>query len=86
MQSQRHRGRASKAEQAKSSKCFSIMLQITAASPGEDDKKVAVHLEVPSYGNGRDRNEWASAFNSLMCKKLPLFGGDGSESGSGRDG
>jgi hypothetical protein len=34
---------------------------------------VAIHLEVPPYGNGRSRNEWVSAFNSLMCRKLPIY-------------
>ena len=34
---------------------------------------MALHLEVPPAGNGRSRNEWVSAFNSLMCKKLPIY-------------
>ena len=43
---------------------------------GEDSGEavtVALHLEVPPAGNGRSRNEWVSAFNSLMCKKLPIY-------------
>ena len=52
-------------------KCFSILLKVRAEN-GEE-RTVAVHLEVPPYGNGRSRNEWVSAFNSLMCRKLPIY-------------
>jgi hypothetical protein len=73
VQSQRHRGHAREADLARSNKCFSILLRVeSGAGPGEMTN-VAVHLEVPPYGNGRDRNEWVAAFHSLMCKKLPLF-------------
>lgn len=30
-------------------------------------------VQVPQGGNGRSRNEWVSAFNSLMCRKLPIY-------------
>jgi hypothetical protein len=38
-----------------------------------DEVTVALHLEVPPGGNGRSRNEWVAAFNSLMCRKLPIY-------------
>jgi hypothetical protein len=73
IQSQRHRGHARDADLAQSNKCFSILLRVSSGSDPGEMTNVAVHLEVPPYGNGRDRNEWVSAFHSLMCKKLPLF-------------
>jgi hypothetical protein len=44
---------------------------------------VAIHLEVPPYVNGRDRNEWVLALHSLMCKKLPILESSASKSTGG---
>lgn len=52
--------------------CFSLLLNVCGEDGGEP-VTVALHLEVPPAGNGRSRNEWVSAFNSLMCKKLPIY-------------
>ena len=69
MQASHHKARH--ADPPSHDKCFSILLKVRAEN-GEE-RTVAVHLEVPPYGNGRSRNEWVSAFNSLMCRKLPIY-------------
>ena len=77
MQSHRH-GR-SKAPALQQDKCFSVLLKVRNGEM-TDEVTVALHLEVPPFGNGRSRNEWVSAFNSLMCRKLPIYPDD-SDSG-----
>jgi hypothetical protein len=65
----RHRGK-SRGPSISHDKCFSILLRVHAEG---EETTVAIHLEIPPYGNGRSRNEWVSAFNSLMCRKLPIY-------------
>jgi hypothetical protein len=62
--------------------CFSLLLNVRGEDT-EESVTVALHLEVPPAGNGRSRNEWVSAFNSLMCKKLPIYKGFDDEEDEG---
>jgi hypothetical protein len=66
--------------------CFSLLLNVRGDDDA-DEVTVALHLEVPPGGNGRSRNEWVSAFNSLMCCKLPIYQqtSNQSEGGSVKD-
>jgi hypothetical protein len=43
----------------KAERCFSLVFV-------DGSERYALHLEIPSFGNGRSRNEWASAWASLM--------------------
>lgn len=47
-------------ERSKSDRCFSVLFSHNSS------KFPALHLEVPEDGNNRSRNEWVSAFGSLM--------------------
>lgn len=46
----------SKTPVTKAERCFSLVFA----------NRAALHLEIPSFGNGRSRNEWVSAWASLM--------------------
>lgn len=76
---QSHRiGRSNRVPTLQQDKCFSVLLNVQSDSSTTDKVLVALHLEVPPFGNGRSRNEWVSAFNSLMCRKLPIYPDQGS--------
>lgn len=40
-------------------RCFSLVF-------ADGPERYALHLEIPGFGNGRSRNEWASSWASLM--------------------
>eukprot|EP00892_Ulva_mutabilis_P000158 jgi/Ulvmu1/10142/UM006_0096.1 len=76
VQLQQHMAKT-KAAMLHKDQCLSLLLNVQG---DQDEITVALHLQVPEGGNGRSRNEWVSAFNSLMCRKLPIYQPEESES------